>query len=103
MTRGDYDFKIIISRKKEIFNTYRIYHYTDDGGNYVGVKNKLKEIRMREYMMDQSEFCEKILNGMSTSTYSQIENNKQQGNIVTILTIAKALKRPVEDIWDLVD
>lgn len=65
------------------------------------VKNKLKEIRMREYMMNSSEFC-KIL-GISISTYSQIESNKQQGNIETILKISRALNRKVEDIWHLID
>lgn len=65
------------------------------------VKNKLKEIRMREYMMNSSEFC-KVL-GISISTYSQIESNKQQGNIETILKISKALNRKVEDIWYLID
>lgn len=65
------------------------------------VKNKLKEIRMREYMMNSSEFC-KVL-GISISTYSKIESNKQQGNIETILKISKALNRKVEDIWYLID
>lgn len=65
----------------------------------MGVKNKLKEIRMREYLMNSSEFC-KVL-GISLSTYSQIESNKQQGNIETILKIAKALNQKVEDIWYL--
>lgn len=65
------------------------------------VKNKLKEIRMREYMMNSSEFC-KVL-GISISTYSKIESNKQQGNIETVLKISKALNRKVEDIWYLID
>jgi DNA-binding XRE family transcriptional regulator len=63
----------------------------------LGVRNKLREIRMREYMLNSSEFC-KLLR-ISLSTYSQIENNKQQGNIETILNIAKALNRKVEEIW----
>lgn len=63
------------------------------------VKNRLKEIRMREYMMSAKEFCE-ILN-IPESTYSKIESNKQQGNIETILKIAKALNRKVEEIWYL--
>lgn len=67
----------------------------------MAVKNRLKEIRMREYMMNSSQFC-KILN-ISLSTYSQIENNKQQGNIETILLISRALNRKVEDIWYLMN
>lgn len=65
------------------------------------VKNKLKEIRMREYMMNSKEFCKVI--DIKTNTYCQIEGNKQQGNIETILKIAKALNRKVEDIWYLED
>ena len=65
------------------------------------VKNKLKEIRMTKYMMNSIEFCKMI--GISPSTYSQIETNKQQGNIETILKISKALNLKVEDIWYLED
>lgn len=68
----------------------------------MSVKNKLKEIRMREYMLNQKEFCDQILN-ISVSTYNPIEQNKTQGNIETILKISKALNRPVEEIWLLVD
>lgn len=65
----------------------------------MGVKNRLKEIRMREFMMNQKEFCGMI--GISQSTYSSIESNKIQGNIENIMIIAKALNRKVEDIWYL--
>ena len=51
------------------------------------VKNKLKEIRMREYMLNQKDFCKLI--GISQSTYNPIENNIKQGNAETILLIAK--------------
>lgn len=65
------------------------------------VKNRLKEIRMREYMLNQKDFCKLI--GISQSTYNPIENNIKQGNAETILLIAKGLNRKVEDIWYLVD
>lgn len=65
------------------------------------VKNRLKEIRMTKYMMNSNEFCKMI--EISPSTYSQIETNKQQGNIETILKISKALNLKVEDIWYLED
>ena len=65
------------------------------------VKNRLKEIRMTKYMMNSNEFCKMI--GISPSTYSQIETNKQQGNIETLLKISKALNLKVEDIWYLED
>ena len=65
------------------------------------VNNRLKEIRMREYMLNQKDFCKLI--GISPSTYNPIENNVKQGNAETILLIAKGLNRKVEDIWYLVD
>lgn len=66
------------------------------------VKNRLKEIRMREYMMNQKEFCESVL-FINVFTYNPIEGNKVQGNIETAIKIAKALNRPVEEIWYLAD
>lgn len=65
------------------------------------MKNKLREIRMREYMMDQKTFAEML--GIKRSTYNTIELNKVQGNAETLLTISKALNRKVEDIWYLED
>jgi len=56
---------------------------------------------MREYMMNQKEFCNML--GVSQSTYSSIEANKIQGNIENIMVIARALNRKVEDIWYLED
>ncbi|WP_291568640.1 helix-turn-helix transcriptional regulator [Clostridium sp. UBA2485] len=70
-------------------------------GWYHGVKNKLKEIRMREYMMNQKEFCAML--GISQSTYNPIEKNIKQGNAETLLIIAEGLNRKVEDIWYLCD
>lgn len=67
----------------------------------MGVKNKLKQIRMKEYMMNQTEFAELI--GIKRSTYNTLELGKVQGNIGTSLIIAKALNRRVEDIWYLED
>lgn len=67
----------------------------------MGVKNKLKEIRMKEFMMNQKEFCSML--GISQSTYSPIESNLKQGNAETLLLIAKGLNRKVEDIWYLFD
>ncbi|WP_279233277.1 helix-turn-helix transcriptional regulator [Hathewaya massiliensis] len=61
----------------------------------------MKEIRMKEYMLSQKEFCKLI--GISQSTYSSIEANKIQGNIENILIICRALNRKVEEIWYLVD
>lgn len=65
------------------------------------VRNRLKEIRMREFLMNQKEFCAML--GISQSTYNPIENNIKQGNAETLLVIAKGLNRKVEDIWYLCD
>lgn len=67
----------------------------------MGVKNRLKEIRMKEYMLDQKSFAKMI--GISNTTYNNIETNRVVGNIETALKIAKALNLPVEDIWELED
>lgn len=63
------------------------------------VRNRLKEIRMKNYMMNSKEFAELL--GVKANTYSQLETQKQQGNIETILKISKALNLKVEDIWYL--
>ena len=65
-------------------------------------KNKLTEIRMKEYQMSPTEFCQNVLH-ISRSTYSQLENSKTIGNIETALKIAKALNRTIEDIWFIED
>ena len=65
----------------------------------VMVRNRLKEIRMKNYMMNSKEFSELL--GIKANTYSQLETQKQQGNIETILKISKALNLKVEDIWYL--
>lgn len=67
----------------------------------MGVKNRLKEIRMKEYMMNQTQFAELL--GVKRSTYNSLELGKVQGNIETLLIIARALDRKVDDIWYLED
>lgn len=64
----------------------------------VAVKNRLKEIRMKEYMMNQKEFCEQILD-INNRTYSPIERNNVQATLETAFKISKALNRKIEDIW----
>lgn len=61
------------------------------------IKNKLKEIRMREYMMTSSEFS-KMLN-INIGTYSQIENNKKSVSLENAFIIAEKLNKRIEDIW----
>ncbi|MCX7903292.1 MAG: helix-turn-helix domain-containing protein [Caloramator sp.] len=63
------------------------------------VKNRLKEIRMREYMMNQKEFA-KLLK-VDDKTYSNWEKNYSRPILEKALEIAKILNKRVEDIWFL--
>lgn len=64
------------------------------------VGNRLKEIRMKEYLMTISEFSE-LLN-INISTYSQLESGKRLCSIPVALEISNKLNRNVNDIWFLV-
>lgn len=61
------------------------------------VKNRLREIRMREYMLSSKEFS-KLL-GVPISTYSQWENESNNPPLTKAFEIAKILNRNLEDIW----
>lgn len=61
------------------------------------LKNKLKEIRMREYMLSSSQFAKHL--GINLGTYSQIENCKKSVSLENAFIIAEKLNRTIEDIW----
>lgn len=61
------------------------------------VKNKLKEIRMREYLMNQGEFSKML--AIPLTTYSQWERGKSNPTLETALNIAIKLNKKVEEIW----
>jgi len=63
------------------------------------VKNKLKEIRMREYIMSPGEFA--IFLGMSIKTYSGWENGFSKPTLEKALYISEKLNKNVNDIWYL--
>lgn len=63
------------------------------------VKNKLKEIRMREYLMKPGEFA-KLL-GLSIRMYSAYENGHSNPTIEGCLKISKILNKNVNEIWYL--
>jgi putative transcriptional regulator len=63
----------------------------------LGVKNRLKEIRMREYMMEPQEFASFI--EVNYKTYYSWERNVAGPSLETALMIAKKLNKKVEDIW----
>ncbi|WP_297995388.1 helix-turn-helix transcriptional regulator [uncultured Clostridium sp.] len=63
------------------------------------IKNRLKEIRMREYMMNKGEFAALI--GLTDSMYSQLESEKKGCSLKVALQISKKLNKSVNDIWYL--
>ncbi|HII4449369.1 helix-turn-helix transcriptional regulator [Clostridium perfringens] len=63
------------------------------------MKNKLREIRMREFLMDSGDFAKML--GVNLKTYSNWEKNRSKPPLEEALRIAKELDRKVEDIWSL--
>lgn len=63
------------------------------------MKNKLKEIRMKSYMMAPGEFAEYL--GISIKTYSGWENGHSKPTLEKALEISKRLNINVNDIWYL--
>ncbi|HBL05385.1 MAG TPA: transcriptional regulator [Clostridium sp.] len=63
------------------------------------VKNKLKEIRMREYMMEPQEFATLIK--INYKTYYSWERQVAGPSLEVALNVARILKKKVEDIWYL--
>lgn len=63
----------------------------------MGLKNNLKEIRMKEYMMSSSEFCKML--EVPISTYSQWENGSNNPPLIKAIAIAKKLNKEVTKIW----
>lgn len=63
----------------------------------MGVENKLKEIRMKEYLMSSGEFAKHI--GTDIKNYSNWESNRSRPRLEIALKIAKKLNRYIEDIW----
>ena len=65
----------------------------------MGVKNKLKEIRMREYMLNQTEFS-KVL-GYDLKTISNWEREVSAPTLERAIDVSNKLNRKVNDIWYL--
>ena len=61
------------------------------------VKNRLKEIRMREYMMSSSEFAKHI--GEKLSTYSKWENGDSTPTLQRAYEVARILNKELKEIW----
>jgi DNA-binding XRE family transcriptional regulator len=66
----------------------------------MGVKNRLKEIRMREYMIQsKSEFARFL--GVKEHAYIKWENEESSPNMELALAIAQKLNKRVDEIWYL--
>ena len=61
------------------------------------INNKLKEIRMKEYLMAPQEFAKLI--GVNYKTYYSWERGDIGPSLERALEIAKILNKKVEDIW----
>ena len=64
------------------------------------VKNRVKEIRMN-LEMSQGQLA--VKSGVSVSTISEVENGTHQPSIEVALRLAKALKAPVGDVFQLLE
>lgn len=61
------------------------------------LKNNLKDIRMREYAMNSSEFAKML--GINLTTYSQWESGTNTPKLEKAFEIARKLNKKLEDIW----
>ncbi|MBE6068856.1 MAG: helix-turn-helix domain-containing protein [Clostridium lundense] len=66
----------------------------------MAVKNKLKEIRMKEYLIEsKSEFARFL--GVKEHAYIKWENEESAPAMELALQIAQKLNRKIDDIWYL--
>lgn len=63
----------------------------------MGMKNRLKEIRMKEYQMNVSEFAKYL--GEKLSTYSKWENGDSTPTLPKAYEIARLLQKELKEIW----
>ena len=66
---------------------------------YLKIKNRLKEIRMREYMLNQTEFS-KVL-GYDLKTVSNWERGISAPTLERAIDVSNKLNKKVNDIWYL--
>ena len=63
------------------------------------VKNNLKEIRMKEHMMNKREFAKKL--DIAEQQYLRYENCVTTPSLELCLRIAETLSKKLDDIWFL--
>lgn len=66
-------------------------------GGFVALKNKLKEIRMKEYMMTSKEFANLL--DIKLSTYSRWESGENNPNLEKAFEIATKLNKELTEVW----
>lgn len=66
----------------------------------MAIKNRLKEIRMKEYMMNQKEFAEFL--GIDYRQYNRYENGVVP-SLEVVLKICKKLNKNIEQVFYLAD
>jgi DNA-binding XRE family transcriptional regulator len=63
------------------------------------VKSKLKEIRMKEYMLNLTDFAKTI--DVDMKILSSWEKNKSRPTLERALDVARKLNKNVNEIWYL--
>jgi DNA-binding XRE family transcriptional regulator len=63
------------------------------------IKNRLKEIRLREYMMESQEFARLL--EINHTTYSNWELGVSRPTLEKAFLVADKLNKRVDDIWHL--
>ena len=61
------------------------------------LKNRLKVIRMSEFLMNKKEFATKL--NVSEQQYSKYENSISNPSLEVAMSIALHLDRAITDIW----
>lgn len=61
------------------------------------MKNRLREIRMKEYMMSAKDFSNML--NIKKSTYSQWENELSNPTLEKAFEISKMLNKDINEIW----
>jgi putative transcriptional regulator len=61
------------------------------------VKNRLKEIRMKEFMMSATDFSKML--DVKKSTYSQWENGLNNPTLEKAFEIARKINKNINEIW----
>ena len=65
------------------------------------LNNNLKQIRMKEFMMNKKEFSTYL--NVNESQYSRYELNNAQPSLEVAIKVSNKLTRQVTDIWYIIE